>query len=543
MATVQTGDNKWAVARYIVDQTPGQGTHTTITAAMADAVSGDVIAVRQGTYTEDFTIVPGVTLTTMGGGEYGGVTVVGKVTMTAAGTSVIFGMRLQTNSDFAVAVTGSAASILVIENSFINCTNNTGISFTSSSASSVITLINCQGDVGTTGIAIFSHSGSGNLSFNKSQIGNSGGSSTANTCSSGQVNGISSLILNPLTYSGTGAGTWEYSILDTNAVGLNTTVLTAGGSGAQTFKWCRFSSGSATAITTTQTLTIAYCTIKSSNSAAISGAGTINYAGLVFDGTSSNITVTTQTPLNTGPSVTIGSSNSGATNTLTVTNLSNTATSSANIVSSVGGSTAADPTYQAAVSGVTTWTWGVDNSVTSPTADPFVLAQGTALGTNNVMSVATSGEINYPLQPAFLAYQASNANNATGDGTAYTLGSTVDLTEVFDQNADFDPTTGTFTAPVTGKYQLTGNVYLGGGTAMTALQSQIITSNRTYTNQFNIGAAAVLQIKSHFLAALADMDAGDTAIYNISSTDSGGKVDDVTGSADPITYFCGNLEC
>ena len=52
-----------------------------------------------------------------------------------------------------------------------------------------------------------------------------------------------------------------------------------------------------------------------------------------------------------------------------------------------------------------------------------------------------------PLQPAFLA-RASSQNNMAVDSNVYYL-----RTETFDQNADYDTSTYTFTAPVTGRYQ------------------------------------------------------------------------------------------
>jgi hypothetical protein len=254
------------------------------------------------------------------------------------------------------------------------------------------------------------------------------------------------------------------------------------------------------------------CVINSSNTNAITGAGTLSYSGLSFSGSSSTINVTTQVVQNEGPSRTIGSANSGATNTLTVTNSSNTATSSANILSTVGGTTAADPTFQSSVSGTTTWTWGIDNSVTTPTADPWVLAQGTALGTNNVMSVATSGEINYPLQPSFFA-TASAVSNVTGDNTTYTV---IFDSEVFDQNNDFDGTS-TFTAPVTGRYRFDVKISINGvGVAHTGGSGVLVTSNRSLTSTtVNWGAIAAANLVRLQFTNLTDMDAADTATVTI----------------------------
>jgi hypothetical protein len=223
---------------------------------------------------------------------------------------------------------------------------------------------------------------------------------------------------------------------------------------------------------------------------------------------------------------TFTSPTSAATRTLTISNTSNTASSSANVLVSVAGATAADPTHQSVVTGVTTWTWGIDNSVTSPTADPWVLAQGTALGTNNVMSVATSGEINYPLQPAFFAYLNTAVLNVTGDGTEYTI---IYDTEVFDQNSDFNLGTSVFTAPVTGRYHIDVSSSLIGGTVMTTVICRITTSNNVFrfTLPTNAGLTSAASAAG---SVLCDMDAADTFTITLQSTDTGGKVDDVAGT-------------
>lgn len=170
---------------------------------------------------------------------------------------------------------------------------------------------------------------------------------------------------------------------------------------------------------------------------------------------------------------TIGASNSGATNTLTITNPSNTATSKALVNVTVGGSTADDAFATYTVTGVTNWSQGVDNSITG---DPFVLAASTALGTTNVMSAATSGAINYPLQPCFLVEPTGNATNATGDGTVYDI---VLATTAFDQGSNFS--TPNFTAPVTGKYLFCINVTLANlGVAHTEAFINLVTTTNTY---------------------------------------------------------------
>lgn len=86
----------------------------------------------------------------------------------------------------------------------------------------------------------------------------------------------------------------------------------------------------------------------------------------------------------------ISASESGGTVGILLANTSNTASSAAREVIQVAGGTAADPALQFTVSGVQSYSLGIDNSVSG---DPLVLSVGTALGTTDVLSVNASGEI------------------------------------------------------------------------------------------------------------------------------------------------------
>lgn len=172
-----------------------------------------------------------------------------------------------------------------------------------------------------------------------------------------------------------------------------------------------------------------------------------------------------------------------------------------------------------------------------------------ASATGTIISALDTGEITYPLQSAFLAYQASNQTNATGKGAIYQLGSTTDLTEVFDQNSDFNPTTGSFVAPVTGRYNLSVSITAAALTAaMTFHQTMIVTSNRTYYFMYcNPGIQKTVAIIGDLFSAtgsmLTDMDAADTAVAQIYID--GGVADSATinGGANAATSFGGFLAC
>lgn len=204
----------------------------------------------------------------------------------------------------------------------------------------------------------------------------------------------------------------------------------------------------------------------------------------------------------------IGASISGVTNTLTITNPSNTASSAAREIITVGGAAAGDPTINWNVSGVTDFEMGIDNSV----SDNLTISQSAALGTNDVWRMTTSGQRTMPLQPAFKATLSATVNNVTGDGTAYTI--IYDIVN-FDQGSNYNNATGIFTAPVTGKYLFgANNTLLNLSAANSAncvydLVSSSIIARLNLGNLGNMrdtGSGAYSPIFSHFF----DMNSGDT---------------------------------
>lgn len=293
--------NNYGNPRLIVATSAANGTHTTLASAMADAVSGDTIALRNSV-TENITLTPGVNIASWQGGSLNTPTITGTLTMTAAGTCNISGIRLATNSAALIAVTGSAASIVNLNNCYLNCTNATGITFSSSSASAAIIIKNCDGNLGTTGIAVFAHSSAGLMLMDHVAFSNTGLSSTASTCSSsGVLNMMYYNFSSPITSSGTCAGTFEHGLIDSNA--QNVTSMTIGSGTLFSIKWGRFASGTASSVSIAGTAGMEFCAIFSSNTNAITGAGTLVYSNLSFDGVSNTVNVTTQAPLATGPKI------------------------------------------------------------------------------------------------------------------------------------------------------------------------------------------------------------------------------------------------
>jgi hypothetical protein len=165
--------------------------------------------------------------------------------------------------------------------------------------------------------------------------------------------------------------------------------------------------------------------------------------------------------------------------------------------------------------------------------------RGTSLlfGTNNIerMRINAAGIVTKPLQPAFLA-QGANAQNNIAVGSTSTI---LLPSERFDNNNDFS--SNTFTAPVTGKYQLNSHVYLlQMPTNSSYFETYLVTSNKTYAgaitpSSYGGGGISYISIE---IAVLADMDAGDTAFLRISQG-SGTQSTDVHQN----TSFSGYLVC
>ena len=229
---------------------------------------------------------------------------------------------------------------------------------------------------------------------------------------------------------------------------------------------------------------------------------------------------------------------SGGAQNLYVANTSNTASSDAVLKVSVGGTSAGDPYTGTTVTGSYNFVHGIDNS----DSDKFKLSASTALGTTDVMEITSAGEVTKPLQPAFLAYLGTNDLNVTGDFTNFTLGSGNALTEVYDQGGDF-VTTGTFTAPVTGRYSLNSGFRAGNIGAHTSLFIGMVTSNGSYF-PVNLDPSAVKNSNNEFIGNISvevDMDASDTAYTYIQASGSTKTVGIIT--AQRHSFFSGHLIC
>ena len=151
---------------------------------------------------------------------------------------------------------------------------------------------------------------------------------------------------------------------------------------------------------------------------------------------------------------------------------------------------------------------------------------------STAISIDSSGHVTMPLQPAFLTYVSSTQDVNSTNTTEINFD-----TEVFDLNSDYNTSTKRFTAPVTGKYMLHAMarvVNADGNTGGHYVQTQIVTSNRTYT----VISGVSLTYWNINNSVLADMDANDTAYVQIkSSSDTSWSV----GGGENDSRFCGYL--
>ena len=152
------------------------------------------------------------------------------------------------------------------------------------------------------------------------------------------------------------------------------------------------------------------------------------------------------------------------------------------------------------------------------------------------LEIETNGAVTLPKQPAFSAKVTSQQSNIAPSSQVTVLFAT----ELYDQNSDYNNSTYTFTAPVTGKYQLNVLLLLDNlDTGPGYYQTQLRTSNRVYYHTHDPrGYSQDLAYNNLDVSILADMDAGDTAYVTMYQAGGVQQTD-----IDAESYFTGHLVC
>lgn len=277
------------VAKFVVDPTLDLGTHQTISAALTDAVDGEEIFIRPGTYTENLTLKDGVRLTAfVGDDKDGGVTIVGKASITS-GKAVLTGLGFQTNGDYCLSATGTGSlEVLLCK---VQANDNDAIEHTSSG----LTTLRFSTGGPSNGFKLLAQT-AGDTAFRECSF--SGGDGTVNTIAGGSCT-VSHSNMGDFPMATSNAALVKYDHSQVTTTPNNTIALATVGTGTSVFKNCNIASGSAVTVSIGANTTVeAFNTsLSSSNTNTVSGAGTLKYSALAFDGSSTAMNPTTATKM------------------------------------------------------------------------------------------------------------------------------------------------------------------------------------------------------------------------------------------------------
>lgn len=287
--TINTLDNKFGVARWIVDPVSGLGTHTTIASALAAASSGETIFIRPGTYTENLTLKAGVNLVGFPQFRNEVVTILGTLTASYNGNVTLANLQLQTNGAAAIDISGSNASELTLMTCTLNANDDTAL--IADAPNFGVRLFTCRSFSAASNL-IFDITDVAGITFYSCDLSEG---TSMNTIAGGAVNLFSCTCS---SFSITSSSTGDINAYDTFVDNSNNqTVFTYTGTSAGNIQGCHLFSGTASTISVGAgcSCSISDSSLSSSNANVVTGAGTVFLTGIAMPGTSSNINTTTQT--------------------------------------------------------------------------------------------------------------------------------------------------------------------------------------------------------------------------------------------------------
>jgi len=297
------GGSDLHVARYIVSA--GGGTdganYTTIASAYAAAVAkggNQTVFIQPGTYTENITLSAGVNLAAFNCDALPpSVTINGKCSASFSGACAISGICLQTNGDYFIEVSGANATRVELIHCRLSATNNTGIHVTNSNGNGGLYIRYCNGQLANAAIAFFTLTSTAGIQFTGGIFENLGSTTVSTSSGNGGVSFYNCFIGWPVTTSSSGA----FTALNCQFSFTSPSTLTIGNSGGSYLinSWVYTQSASAISVGAGASLKCANCAIDSTNTNAITGAGTLQYGLLTFTNSSSTVNTSTLIPLAT----------------------------------------------------------------------------------------------------------------------------------------------------------------------------------------------------------------------------------------------------
>ena len=184
----------------------GKGDFTTIQSAIDASTSGEIIYVRPGAYTENITLVAGITLVSDCMEHDDAVAIVGKISASYTGNSYIRGFHITTNGDFAVEVTGAVETWLLIDDCTGVAADSTFINITNSVSTSLLQFKGCTIDITDNTATLFQTTGDAQLNIIECACTDSslGNNRSTWTSTNGRLFFVDSSTQTPITCTGAG---------------------------------------------------------------------------------------------------------------------------------------------------------------------------------------------------------------------------------------------------------------------------------------------------------------------------------------------------
>ena len=130
--------NRYGIAPLIVATDPANGSHTTLASALAAATSGQTVFLRDSV-TEDVTLPTNINIASWDSASDNTPSITGLITLAGGATTIntLSGIRLVTNGNYFLFVTGTSSVKINLNNCYLDCADENGILSSNSNADSV----------------------------------------------------------------------------------------------------------------------------------------------------------------------------------------------------------------------------------------------------------------------------------------------------------------------------------------------------------------------------------------------------------------------